>query len=64
ISALRTSDGWVEGPANVREATVTFFRKHFDNVEWNRPVLEGLEFSVLSEERKGMLVSIFTMGEI
>ncbi|MCH87417.1 LINE-1 reverse transcriptase like, partial [Trifolium medium] len=64
ISVLRTSDGWVEGPVNVREATVTFFRKHFDNVEWNRPVLEGVVLPVLSEERKGMRVSIFTMDEI
>jgi exonuclease III len=44
ISALKTPLGWVEGPASIREATVTYFNNHFSNDEWIRPNLDGVTF--------------------
>jgi hypothetical protein len=64
ILALRTPNGWVEGPEGVRGAVVTFFKKHFDKEEWIRPVLEGVVFPQISEEHNSLLVTIFTGEEI
>jgi hypothetical protein len=64
IIALHTGNGVVEGPVRVREATVAFFQNHFGNVTWNRSVLDGLVFPVLSEDSKGMLEAIFISEEI
>ncbi|KAK2445530.1 hypothetical protein QL285_016452 [Trifolium repens] len=64
ITALRTQQGWVEGPVGVRNEVVSFFKKHFDNEEWARPVLEGVVFPRLSEEDNLLLVAIFTGEEI
>jgi hypothetical protein len=58
------AEGWVEGPVGVREATMVFFQNHFDNVEWNRPTLDGVEVPVLSEVSNSMLVANFTLEEI
>jgi hypothetical protein len=64
ISALRSSNGWVEGLNQVRKATVDFFREHFDSEEWKRPTLDGVEFPVLSEENNRSLTALFTLVEI
>jgi hypothetical protein len=64
ISALLTENGWVEGPSNVRQATVSFFQQHFSSNVWDRPTLDGVEFPVLSEESNNILIAPFTMEEI
>jgi hypothetical protein len=48
----------------VKEATVTFFRNHFGNEEWNRPNLHGVSFPTLAIEDASLLEGIFSMGEI
>jgi exonuclease III len=64
IIVLRTAEGWVEGPTHVKEATVTFFRGHFDNSIWNRPKLQGVVFPVLSRMEASSLETIFSSVEI
>ncbi|GAU40168.1 hypothetical protein TSUD_292720 [Trifolium subterraneum] len=64
ILALNTQEGWVEDPVGVREATVTFFKKHFDNEVWNRPRLEGVVLPELNEVSNGLLVDTFMIAEI
>jgi hypothetical protein len=32
VVALRTPEGWVQGPIRVKEATVAFYQRHFGNV--------------------------------
>ncbi|GAU41880.1 hypothetical protein TSUD_367450 [Trifolium subterraneum] len=64
ISALLTESSWVEGPSNVRQATISFFQNHFANVEWERPTLDGLEFPMLSDDSNNLLIAPFTIEEI
>ncbi|GAU23240.1 hypothetical protein TSUD_172690 [Trifolium subterraneum] len=64
VVALRTSNGWVEGPIPVREEVVSYFRNHFGNVEWQRPTLDGIEFPRLSQEKADTLTTNFTLAEI
>ncbi|KAK2372487.1 hypothetical protein QL285_073613 [Trifolium repens] len=64
ISALNTPLGWVEGPNSVKEATVFFFKNHFSKVDWLRPNLDGVVFSMLSEDVNTTLVAPFSLLEI
>ncbi|MCI26533.1 RNA-directed DNA polymerase (Reverse transcriptase), partial [Trifolium medium] len=64
LVALRTTNGWVDGPSLVREEVLAYFRKHFDNDVWHRPTLDGIEFPCLSQARVDDLTAIFTMEEI
>ncbi|GAU32684.1 hypothetical protein TSUD_145580 [Trifolium subterraneum] len=64
VVALRTQNGWVEGPVQVREEVVRYFRAHFDNVGWQRPNLDGNEFPCLSHDRVEVLTAKFTLEEI
>ncbi|MCI07509.1 transposon TX1 putative 149 kDa protein, partial [Trifolium medium] len=64
ISALYTPSGWVEGPGNVREAAVSFFRNHFSVEEWERPTLDGVDFPVLSLDQNDQLTEPFSIEEI
>ncbi|MCH82218.1 LINE-1 reverse transcriptase like, partial [Trifolium medium] len=62
--ALRTANGWVEGPIHVREEVVMYFRNHFANEDWHRPTLDNIEFSCLPPEGVDVLTAIFTLEEI
>jgi hypothetical protein len=64
ISAIKTHNGWAEGPGSVRDATVSFFRNHFSKEEWARPRLDGVDFPVLSEEDNDLLIAPFSLEEI
>ncbi|MCH88314.1 transposon TX1 putative protein, partial [Trifolium medium] len=64
ILALRTKQGWIESPIDIRRAVVSFFRNHFSSVEWQRPNLDGISFSTLSLEENQMLTSPFQLEEI
>jgi hypothetical protein len=64
IIALRTPNGWVEGPSQVRAAVVSFFRDHFGNEEWCRPTLDGVTFPTLSVQDADFLEATFSIGEI
>ncbi|WJX43736.1 hypothetical protein P8452_30798 [Trifolium repens] len=64
IIALRTPLGWREGPVEVRSAVVEFFKLHFDNVVWHRPVFEGVVFTRITEDDNLMLRKIFGGEEI
>jgi hypothetical protein len=66
LVALKTTNGWVEGPTQVRAAVVDFFRNHFTSHEWQRPkyTLDGIDFPSLSQERVLDLTACFTLEEI
>jgi hypothetical protein len=64
ILALRTSNGWVEGPVEVRGAVVDFFKCHFVCDEWERPSLDGIYPSTLSMESNLVLTATFSGEEI
>ncbi|GAU09987.1 hypothetical protein TSUD_393040 [Trifolium subterraneum] len=64
VSALLTDNGWVEGPINVRQATLSFFQHHFASTEWERPTLDGVGFPVLSDDCNSALTAPFTSEEI
>jgi hypothetical protein len=64
MTALRTQHGWVDGPIQVREAVVSYFRNHFDNVEWLHPNLDGIDFPLLAHDKVEGLTNIFTLDEI
>jgi hypothetical protein len=62
--ALRTQHGWVEGPIQVREEVVSYFRNHFNNEEWTRPNIDGIVLPNVSHENMAWLTDIFTLDEI
>ncbi|MCI05525.1 transposon TX1 putative protein, partial [Trifolium medium] len=64
ISVLQVDGGWIEKPEEIRNWNVEFFKSHFKAMEWPRPNLDGLMFSVVSEEQNTGLVVPFTMEEI
>jgi hypothetical protein len=62
--ALNTQHGWVEGPIQVREEVVSYFRNHFNSEEWPRPNLDGIVFPQVPQDKMGLLTAIFTLEEI
>ncbi|MCI32693.1 transposon TX1 putative protein, partial [Trifolium medium] len=59
-----TPSGWVEGPGNVRDVAVSFFRNHFSAEEWERPTLDEVDFPMLSVEHNDQLTVPFSIEEI
>ncbi|MCH87429.1 transposon TX1 putative protein, partial [Trifolium medium] len=45
LVALRTPTSWAEEPTQVREAVVSYFSNHFTSEGWQRPTLDGIDFS-------------------
>jgi predicted outer membrane lipoprotein len=64
VTALRTAEGWVEGPMQVRRATVDFFKTHFACEEWVRPTLDGVAFTMLNALQNEHLIAPFREDEI
>ncbi|MCH80144.1 LINE-1 reverse transcriptase like [Trifolium medium] len=64
IGALRIVDGWVDKPVEVRGVVVEFFKKHFVDVNWRRPQLDGVEFPSLSPQQIEILVKPFSVDEV
>jgi hypothetical protein len=49
IRAIQVGEVWLESPHLIRQATVEFFKNHFQSVRWQRPMLGGVEFPRLAE---------------
>jgi hypothetical protein len=64
VTALKTPRGWVEGPTSVRQEVVSYFRDHFNNEDWFRPKLDGIDFPQLSNEKVEELTAVFSFEEI
>ncbi|MCI00850.1 transposon TX1 putative protein, partial [Trifolium medium] len=60
----RNNNGWVEGPIQVREEVVSYFRNHFANDGRQSPNLDGIVFPRLTHDRVEDLTVIFTLEEI
>ncbi|WJX93184.1 hypothetical protein P8452_74743 [Trifolium repens] len=48
IIALKKGGDWLSKPIEVRAEVVDYFRKHFEEVSWERHRLDGVEFKQLS----------------
>jgi hypothetical protein len=64
LRALLVDGEWLESPPLIRQATVNFFRRHFQAVLWRRPLLEGVGFPSLSEVENEELLLPFSLEEI
>ncbi|GAU27881.1 hypothetical protein TSUD_159750 [Trifolium subterraneum] len=64
IGALRTEVGWVDKPMEVRREIVGYFKRHFSEVRWRRPTLEGLEFPSITSQQRQSLVNPFSVEEV
>ncbi|MCH93657.1 LINE-1 reverse transcriptase like, partial [Trifolium medium] len=64
IVALKKGHTWLSKPFEVRKEVVSYFKNHFEEVTWERPRLDGIEFKLLSEgEFKGLEV-VFEEREV
>jgi hypothetical protein len=64
IRALQVEGNWIESPLAIRQATVDFFKLHFQSERWARPTLEGINFPCLTEVDNTSLICPFSLEEI
>jgi len=64
IKALKVNDGWVVSPSDVRRKVVGYFTEHVEASTWERPKLDGVNFSKLSEAENVFLVAPFSLEEM
>jgi hypothetical protein len=64
ISALQVGETWLESPADIRQATVDYFKLKFSTVSCLRPKLDGVSFPSLSEEENCWLTRPFALEEL
>jgi hypothetical protein len=55
---------WVSKPNEIRAEVVSYFKKHFDEVTWERPTLDGVDFKQLSQGDIGGLELVFGEQEV
>jgi hypothetical protein len=48
LMALRSGRFWLSHPEDIRREVVTYFHNHFQEVTWERPKLDGIEFKHLT----------------
>jgi exonuclease III len=64
ITALKKRSSWVSKPVEVRAEVVGYFREHFQEVDWQRPTLDGLIFPTLEEGQREDLEANFLEEEL
>lgn len=64
IKAIKVGGVWVDTPLEVRRAVVDYFQRQVADERWERPTLDGVPFSMLSDEENRDLVAIFSLTEI
>ncbi|CAJ2649304.1 unnamed protein product, partial [Trifolium pratense] len=60
----RSRSRWCVEPVEVRGEVVGFFKKHYAEVNWRRPQLDGVEFPSLSPEQIESLGKPFLVDEV
>jgi hypothetical protein len=63
IIALKKGREWLSKPIEIRAEVVDYFRKHFDEVRWERPRLDGVEFKQLSSGDIGGLEDAIELSD-
>lgn len=64
IVALLVDDSWVEEVAGVKCEIQNYFSKQFDELDWERSVLDDLSFPMLSQEQNDALSAAFSFEEV
>ncbi|GAU47706.1 hypothetical protein TSUD_177110 [Trifolium subterraneum] len=64
IVALKKGREWLCRPEEIRSEVVTYFRKHFEEVPWERPTLDGVDFLQLSNDEAMGLEAPFGVQEV
>ncbi|GAU43232.1 hypothetical protein TSUD_241220 [Trifolium subterraneum] len=64
IVALKKGREWLCRPEEIRLEVVTYFRKHFEEVSWERPTLDGVDFLQLSIDEAMGLDAPFGVQEV
>jgi hypothetical protein len=64
IIALKKGREWLSKPIEIRAEVVDYFKKHFEEVSWDRPRLDGVDFKQLSSGDVGELEVDFVEREV
>jgi hypothetical protein len=64
IVAIKKGRMWLSRPDEIRGEVVSYFRKHFEEVTWERPTLDGVEFQQLSYGEVMALEASFGVQEV
>jgi exonuclease III len=64
IMALEVGGEWSEDPLIIRQEAVSFFKNQFQNPQWQRPQLDGVPFSLVSQGENDSLIQPFSLEEI
>jgi hypothetical protein len=64
IVALKKGGSWLSKPADIQLEIVSYFRKHFEEVRWERPTLDGVVFSAIGEGEQTRLETSFLEEEV
>ncbi|GAU42935.1 hypothetical protein TSUD_283590 [Trifolium subterraneum] len=64
LMALQVGDVWLESPLLIREAVVNYFEVLFSSIQRRRPLLNGVQFPLLSEAENLLLARPFSDAEI
>ncbi|GAU33045.1 hypothetical protein TSUD_152000 [Trifolium subterraneum] len=55
---------WLSKRGEVREEVISYFAKHYEEVKWKRPTLDGLNFKLLAEFELLRLEGPFSEDEV
>lgn len=64
IVKLKVGDRWIEGVSEIREEVRSHFNKQFEEENFVRPTLDGIEFKKISMEESDCITAVFTMEEV
>jgi hypothetical protein len=64
IMALKKEGGWIENPDCIKGEICSYFVKHFSEEEWERPTMDGIDFSYLSAVENQQLERPFEEFEV
>lgn len=64
LVALRVDQGWAENATQIKMKVVSHFARQFEELVWDRPVLDGTDFPLISVEDDQALGAIFGMDEL
>jgi len=55
---------WIDDPGKVKEEICLFFKKRFEEVEWERPKLDEVRFQVIDHHHSDLLMMHFDEKEV
>ncbi|MCH87544.1 transposon TX1 putative protein, partial [Trifolium medium] len=64
LVALKKGREWLSRPEDIRLEVVSYFQKHYEEVSWERPKLDGVDFKQLTANEASMLEVVFEESEV